>query len=138
MDRLSRAQSRRISELAESLGEQRFRALMKTKDSGRIIAPDRLERWKSGRGRLTADEAERLDKVSANVPQLKKLAAKSEGKTTWKRNAAMRDWLAGTKEKGKALSKDEVELAKQRRAAKGLGYLGVDPSEGTYYVRKRK
>lgn len=138
MDRLSRAQTRRISELAETLGDQRFRALMKTSDTGRIIAPDRLARWQSGRGRLTAAEAERLQDISTNVPNLKKLAAKSEGKTRWKSNAAMRDWLAGEKEKGVPIGPDEAKKARARRAVKGLGYLGVDPSDGTYYVKRRK
>jgi len=111
---------------------------MSTSESGRIIAPDRLARWQTGRGRLSAAEVERLSDISSQAPKIKNLGKSNEEKTQWKVNRAMRDWLAGGKAKGEALSKDPVKLAKQRKAAKGLGYLGVDTGDGTYYVKKRK
>jgi hypothetical protein len=51
----------------------------------------------------------------------------------------LRDWVAHGKAKGVRQDKaDDLEMQKKRRAVKALGYLGIDPSEGTYYVRKRK
>ena len=135
MQKLSAKETERIRELSEALGPARFRAVMTTSREAKIVEGKRLERWLAGGGRISEAEAERLKAVSANRQAIEHLAAKSEGKTKWKTNRALGDWLAGGKEKGIAPKTDE-EKARQRRAARALGYLGVSPSAGTYYIRK--
>lgn len=131
MERISAQDSARIQQLQARLGSQTFRTLM-SQENRRIIDPRRLARWTEGRGILRSEEQERLALISANAPLLENLARKNEKKARWKRNRAMRDWIAH----GKASGEDNEPDAK--KAIRGLRFLGVDPSEGTYYVRKRK
>ncbi len=136
MRRLSRAEARRISELESQLGSQTFRNVMSTSESGRIIDPRRLARWESGRGRLSEAEAERLKNVSANAPRISKLKERNEDKIDWKVNKSLRNWVAGGKTKGVA-PEDEAEKERQRKAAKALGYLGVDTHSGQWYLSRK-
>lgn len=140
MDRISPQESGRISELSSRLGNLELRTLLSdTGGTKRLMRPERFNNLTSGRGRISAAERERLALIQTNAPLLEKLSAKGEGKQKSKVNRALRDWI--TLGKGKGVSykdQSEDEKREQQRAIRALRFLGVDPSEGTYYVRKRK
>lgn len=139
MDRITPAQAARISELSNRLGSARFRTLMTADSERRLVRPERLENWRAGHGRLTPQENERLALVSANASLIEILARKNEQKRTFKVNRSLRDWIANGKAKGVPYKEQDADTrAKQQAAIKALRFLGVDPAEGTFYVRKRK
>lgn len=105
-------------------------------ESDRLMRPARLANLSRGSGRLTEGEAERLILVSGNAQLIENLALKNQSKRPYKVNRALRDWISSGKAKG--VRQTEIDADKKRRAIRALGFLGVDPSEGTYYVRKRK
>jgi hypothetical protein len=109
---------------------------MTTGESGRIIDPRRLARWESGRGRLRPEEVSRLEAISANSQRIETLKERNENRLTWKVNHALRDWVAGGKQKGVAPQTEE-EKERQKKAAKALGYLGVDTHSGQWYHHKK-
>jgi hypothetical protein len=140
MPQITKAQAKRIRELEKSLGSSTFRSLMTVSDtprkgrgSPRVIDSRRLARWESGRGRLTEEEAKRLEEVSSAAPQAKKLREKNQDKTRWKVNHALRDWLTNQKERGEP-SRDAES---SRKSAKALGYLGVDTSKKKWYPKRK-
>lgn len=130
-------ESERITELATRLGPLRFRTLMTgAGESDRLMRPERLRHLESGSGTLTEGERERLELVSGNVQLIGNLAKKNTNKRAYKTNRALRDWISHGKAKGVIQDKSDEE--KKHKAIRALGFLGIDPSEGTYYVRKRK
>lgn len=138
MHRISAQQSVRISELQERLGSARFRTLM-TESDRRLVRPERLTKWMQGSGRISPEEAERLAVISTNASLIEILARKNEHKRSFKVNRAIRDWVTTGKAKGVNYKDQDSETrAKQQAAIKALRFLGIDPSEGTFYVRKRK
>ena len=134
--RISPQESERISDLSSRLGSIEFRTLMSdTGGTHRLMRPERLSHLASGRGRISQAELERLELISANSALLQKLSQKDpKEKKRYRVRHAMRDWLVAGKEKGETQSDKERE----QRAVRALHFLGIDPSEGTYYVRKRK
>lgn len=137
--KVSAQESERISELATKLGSVRFRTLMTgAGESDRLMRPVRLANLTRGSGTLTEGEQERLQLVSGNALLIENLAKKNPEKRPYRVNRALRDWIAHGKAKGVPPGKTDHDLEKKRKAVKALGYLGIDPSEGTYYVRKRK
>lgn len=138
MKRVSTAEAARISELVDRLGSTRFRTLITSPDS-RLIRPDRLSNLREGRGKLSTSEREALGLVSTNSVAVENLARKNSGKRPYKVNRAIRNWLLNGKEKGVDYKEQEADIReRQLNAIKALRFLGIDPSEGTYYVRKRK
>jgi DNA-binding CsgD family transcriptional regulator len=105
----------------------------------RLVRPERLSNWEQGRGKLTPEEADRLALISSNASLIEILARKNESKRSFKVNRSLRDWIANGKGKGVPYKEQDAETrAKQQAAIKALRFLGIDPSEGTFYVRKRK
>src|SRR5581483_10756209 len=91
----------------------------------------------AGRGKLTEQETQQLENASRNSSSLTALKRRGEGKREFKVNRALRDWLSTGKAKGvdyKSQSSEEKE--QQLKAIKALRFLGIDPSDGTFYVRK--
>lgn len=133
--RLTNQEAVQIRKLSSDLGERRFRTLMQ--GSSRIDAPPisrkQYDNWIQGKGSMSYEQQHRLRLIQSNSGLLKRLAQKSEGKSASKSNRAMRDWLIFGKERSTPYDKGS-----RMRAIIGLGFLGVDPSEGTFYVIRRK
>jgi hypothetical protein len=51
-------------------------------------------------------------------------------------NRSIRDWLEHGKERDAPRPKDESGKSDEQKAIHGLRFLGVDPSEKHYYLRK--
>ena len=134
--RISKQEAREIADLSSRLGSIEFRTLMSdTGGTTRLMRPERLSHLASGRGRISQAELERLDSISANSALLKKLSQKDpQEKRRSRVRHAMRDWLVAGKEKGEY----QPDKEREQKAIRAFHYLGIDPSEGTYYVRKRK
>src|SRR6266498_799311 len=103
------------------------------------MRPERLENLKAGRGRLRPEEQEKLRVLSANyrsVAQLQKKQTRGNGhvriSTRTRKNRSIRDWLLHGKERDAERRDPEDE----QKAIHGLRFLGVDPSEKHYYLRK--
>lgn len=138
MKRVTPQEAARISELANRIGSTRFRTLI-TDPNSRLIRPDRLSNLQEGRGKLSASEREALALVSTNSVAVENLARKNGGKRPHKVNRAIRTWLLNGKEKGVDFKEQEADTReRQLNAIKALRFLGIDPGEGTYYVRRRK
>jgi hypothetical protein len=106
-----------------------------TGGTGRLMRPERLRNLTEGRGRISAAERERLALIQTNAPLLEKLSEKNRDKKPVQVRRALKDWIKSGKQKGEPYEKDS---ARTQAAIRALSFLGVDPSEGTYYVRKRK
>ena len=134
---ISTEEAKQIEALSARLGTSHFRALMTTSPSGgrmRPIENRRLSKWTAGHGTLSQSERERLNALKTNSTAIQNLLKKNSGKQSFRVNRAIRDWISAGKGKGiRAGDKD-----KEQKAIKALRYLGVEPSDGTYYVRKRK
>lgn len=133
--RVSASEARTIRKLSSDLGERRFRTLMQSdyEPRARPISKKQLDNLERGTGRLNYEQQHRVALIQSNAGLLKKLGDKSSSKTNWRTNRAMRDWLVFGKDRGTPYDKGT-----RKRAIKGLGYLGVDPTEGTFYVIRRK
>ena len=141
MHRISSPESERISELSSRLGPLEFRTLMsETGGPTRLMRPERLDNLIAGRGRISKAEQERLALIQTNAPLLENLSKKNANrKQQFKVRHALRNWLVSGKAKAVPYSEQDKEAKEnQQRAIKALRFLGIDPSEGTYYVRKRK
>lgn len=138
LTRVTPQEAARISELADRFGSTRFRTLI-TNPNSRLIRPDRLSNLREGRGKLSASEREALGLVGTNSVAVENLARKNEGKRPYKVNRAIRTWLLNGKDKEVIYGEQEADIRERQLAAiKALRFLGIDPGEGTYYVRKRK
>lgn len=136
MERISRQESERISDLSSRFGGLEFRTLMSdTGGTSRLMRPERLRNLAGGRGRISAAERERLALIQTNAPLLEKLSEKNKQKNPTKIRHALRDWIKYGKQKGEQYPGSKED---QQKAIRALGFLGIDPSEGTFYVRKRK
>jgi hypothetical protein len=103
------------------------------------MRPERLEHLQSGTGKLSPHEKALLDRLSANAQSVKRLSEKetSEEKKGRKRkafkvNRSIRDWV----QQGKERDADRTPGDDEQKAIRGLRFLGVDPSEKTFYLRK--
>jgi hypothetical protein len=131
---VSHHEAQRIAELTDRLGSRTVRTVL-TGEGNRIMRPERLANIYGGTGRLTPEEKQRIELLSANAQQIEWLARKGEqrGNLEWKNNRALRDWMIHGKEKGQGRRRDrEREL----KAIKSLRYFGINPASGRGYVRK--
>lgn len=136
MKRISAREAERLSALQSKLGDRTTRQIL-TPEGNRIIRPERMRNLLAGRGRLSESEAQQIENATRNASSLTALKKRGEGKREFKVNRALRDWLSTGKAKGvdyKSQSTDEKE--RQLKAIKALRFLGIDPSDGTFYVRK--
>ena len=131
MQRVSPSDAKRISELRLSLGDRTLRQLLTQKGS-RLVRPERLRSLESGTGKLSDTEAAQLRHVSRNSNQLKALKRRGESKREFKVNRSLRIWLNQGKAKDEPLQEEE----EKNRVVKALAFLGVNPSDGTFYVLK--
>lgn len=136
MKRITVGEANRISELSNRLGERTLRTLL-TGENKRLVRPERMENLRTGRGRLSESELARLELVSRNANALSALKKRGSGKREFKVNRSLRDWVTTGKRKDVDYrAQDQPEREDQLRAIKALRYLGVDPSSGTFYVKK--
>jgi len=134
MQKVSASQSARIAELETSLGSKTLRTLL-SDDGKRIVRPDRLSHLLGGSGKLSEGEAERLAAISRNANQIRALQKRGAGKQDFRVNRAVRTWVVNGKKKGTDVGqKDEMGQKKKRATIRALAYLGVDPSDGTFYI----
>lgn len=133
-------ESQMIANLEGRLGSQQLRTLLASENVGaahpersRIVSPRRMERWLSGGGRLSEEEAARLRLIAKNARNIEGLTKRGEKKSLnpTRTNRAIRTWLFHGKEKDAKRRKDEDEL----RAIRALRMLGVDIDLGTYYIK---
>lgn len=138
MRRITGSESAQVFELERRLGSRTFRQVM-TPAGKRLLRPERLENLLLQRGRISQEESERLQLVQSNARAIENLERKNADKPRWKVRRAIRDWLENGKAPGiDYKNQDQETKQNQQRAIRALRYLGVDPSEGTYYVRRRK
>ena len=136
MDRVSSGETKRLAELRSQLGDRTLRTLL-THEDKRLMRPERISNLLAGRGKLSEWERSRLQTVSTNAPKIKQLKAKGKGKREFQSNRALRSWLSHGKAKGvEYKEQDAPEKESQQQAIKALRFLGVDPGEGKFYVRK--
>jgi hypothetical protein len=136
--RVSSSEAKRIAELRESLGDRTFRTLM-TGGNKRLMRPERMGNLTGGRGTLKPWERERLALISRNSQALQNLKTKREVPSSqeYKVNRAVRTWLVRGKERDIPYeSQGPKTRGKQQKAIRALKYLGIDPTEKHYYVRK--
>lgn len=138
MKRVSSSQSLRIAQLEQKLGSRTLRTIL-TSENQRLMRPERLSNLLTGSGKLSESEIDRLQLASSNAQQLSNLQKRGSGKLPWKVNRSLRDWLAYGKTKSQSWKDMSEEERKQGlKAIRALRFLGIDPSDGTYYVLKRK
>lgn len=141
MKRVSQREANEISELANRLGDRRFRTLM-APEGKRIVSKQRLANLSAGRGKLTETERQRLGDIETNSRAIQALGKKADKESPGRPylgNRAIRTWLNHGKEKGvQRAAKGTSTRAGENEAIRALFFLGVEPSEGTYYVKRRK
>lgn len=136
MRAISAREAERLASLQGKLGDRTLRQIL-TPEGNRILRPERMSNLLAGRGRLSEAEAQQIENATRNASSLKALKARGESKREFKVNRALRDWLNNGKPKGVDYkSQDTDEKERQLKAIKALRFLGVDPSDGTFYVRK--
>lgn len=136
MKKVSAREQERLQSLSGKLGDRTIRQLL-TPESNRLMRPERLNNLLAGRGKLSEREARQIETISRNSNNLSALKTRGAGKREFKVNRAMRDWLNNGKPKGIAYKdQDTAEKERQLKAIKALRFLGIDPSDGTFYVRK--
>jgi len=142
MKRVSQGDALRLRQLEQRLGSRLVRTILTNPDR-RLMRPDRLERLTAGRGKLSDDERQKLERLSANAQSVEKLSNKQgrgNGRTQLskqtRKNRSIRDWLHHGKERDAPRPDDDSGKSDEQKAIHGLRYLGVDPSEKHYYVRK--
>lgn len=136
MKPVSGAERERLEQLSSRLGDRTLRQLL-TPEGKRLVRPERIRNLSGGSGRLSEWEREQLRNISRNSNALVSLKKKGSGKREFKTNRALRDWLNTGKEKGVKFHDQEKDIReKQLTAIKALRFFGVEPNDGTYYVRK--
>lgn len=139
MKRISVRQQTRLAELETRIDPLLLRQTM-TFPGRRLLRPERFFHLIGGSGRLSDEESELLDKISANSSLIQALKKRNVSKTKqYKVNRAIRDWLQTGKQKGVDYkSQDSETRERQLKAIRALRFLGIDPSEATFYVNHRK
>ena len=133
MKRISLSEAKQVSELRSTLGERTFRQLLTAEDS-RLLSRRRLERLERGSGKLSEREQNQLEQIAKNKVRIRQLKAKGKGKQEYKVNRSLRTWLNEGKEKGARV--DSQNPDDKAHVITALWYLGVDPSDGTFYVKR--
>lgn len=137
MRRISASESAEILELARTIDPLLLRTLL-SDEQKRLMRPERLENLESGKGRLSDAEAARLQEVRTNRQSIRNLARKTGGKQPFKDRHAIRTWVRKGKSKGVEFKDQNIEKRHEQLAAiRALRFLGIDPSDGTYYVKRR-
>lgn len=138
MQRISASQSAEIKELLTHIDSLTLRTLLSEEDK-RTLRPDRLQNLIEGRGRISRSEVLRLEDIRTNRVAIQNLSRKQAGKRKYEKPRKIRQWLYHGKAKGVDYKDQSTETKDdQLQAIKALRFFGIDPSEGTYYVRKRK
>lgn len=139
MARISRSDAKQIQQLEQRLGSRLVRTIL-TGENKRLMPPSRMDRLIAGRGRLSADERERLELLNANARSIgalknKRTADERHGlkRKEFKVNRSIRDWVLHGKERD---AQRTIGENGEQNAIRGLRFLGVDPSEKHYYLRK--
>lgn len=135
MKKITARDTARISSLTTKLGDRTLRQIL-TPDGKRIMRPERVRNLVAGRGRMSEAEREALANATRNSQALAALKTRGAGKREFKVNRALRDWLTTGKSKGVDFKQSSEERERQLAAIKALRFLGVDPADGTFYVRK--
>jgi len=142
MQRIGASDAQRLRKLNEQLDSRLIRTVI-TPEGKRIMPQKRMDRLLRGTGRLSADERENLERLSNNaraVGQLSKRKPIGNGHTRLskqtRKNRSIRDWLKHGKERDAPRPDDVAGKIDEQKAIHGLRFLGVDPSEKTYYLRK--
>ena len=131
MQKVTPQQSRRIRELESKLGERTVRQLLSGSEN-RLLDRRRFHNLTGGNGKMSASDVERLQLISRNSNSLSALKKRGSGKREYQTNRAMRTWLT----KGKEKSVSGQSSDDKRDTIHALGFLGVDPQDGTFYVKK--
>ena len=141
MAKISGSDAKRIQQLEQRLGSRLVRTIL-TGENKRLMAPSRMDRLIAGRGRLSKDESERLTRLSANAQSIEALKSKRTAderhglkRKDFEVNRAIRDWVLHGKERD---AERTIGENGEQNAIRGLRFLGVDPSEKHYYLRKVK
>lgn len=142
MKKISRSDAVRIQQLEKDLGSRLVRTVL-TDPGKRLMRPERLEHLTSGTGKLSPDEERLLTRLAANRQSVKRLSEKKTSderhgkkRREFKVNRSIRDWVQQGKERDAPRPTSDEGKEKEQKAIRGLRFLGVDPSEKTYYVRK--
>ena len=133
MKRISLSDAERLSELRSTLGDRTLRQLL-TQEDKRLLRPERLRHLEAGSGKLSERETEQLRNISQNATKLKALKKRGSGRQEFKVNRSLRTWLNQGKAKDEPVG--EMDIDQRNRVIKSLAFLGVDPQDGTFYVRK--
>lgn len=140
MRQISATEAERIAQLSNRLGDRTFRQLL-TKPGSRLVRPERLVSLTRGSGRLSPSEVDQLRNISRNSNALSALKTKGVkknggGTREFRTNRALRDWLLNGKTKGFDTDmQSESDQDSKNKAVRALRYLGVDPSDGTFYLK---
>jgi hypothetical protein len=135
---ISKGDANRIVKLRRDLGDKTFRTMM-TGGNQRLMRPERASNLAAGSGKLRPWERERLAVISRNSAAIKALKGKREvssGKE-YQVNRALRNWVVRGKDKDTDYgAQSPSKKRSQQKAIKALKFLGIDPTEKHYYVRK--
>jgi hypothetical protein len=141
MKKISGSDANRLRQLEQRLGSRLVRTIL-TDEDRRLMRPGRMDNLIAGRGRLSADESERLTRLSANAQSIEALKKKRSSderhglkRKDFKVNRAIRDWVNHGKERD---AQRTIGENGEQNAIRGLRFFGVDPSEKHYYLRKVK
>jgi len=142
MQRIGASDAKRLRQLNDQLDSRLIRTVL-TPEGKRIMPQTRMDRLMRGTGKLSADEREKLNRLSNNaraVGQLSKRKTIGNGHTRLStrthKNRSIRDWVLHGKERDAPRPDDKEGKIDEQKAIHGLRFLGVDPSEKTYYLRK--
>jgi hypothetical protein len=102
------------------------------------MRPERLENLTSGRGKLSVEEEQLVNRLSMNAQKVKQLSTRGSGKRDFKVNRSIRDWVQHGKSPDESRPTTQGGKENEQKAIRGLRFLGVDPSEKTFYVRKAR
>jgi hypothetical protein len=137
---VTRGQAQRVRQLERSIGDEYTLRILLSGGKQRLMRPERLQNIKAGTAKLQPWEAERIKQLQVNQSALGRLA-KTEGDLSKpqqrQRGKALKDWVTKGKEKETPYdTQNPKQKRKQQRAIKALYFLGVEPDQGHYYVRK--
>lgn len=133
-------ESRAIRELEAKIGGAQLRSLLTPENREgerpervRIMGKRRLANLSAGSGRLTVEQSEQLRLVRRNMQAIENLTKRGDkqGHQKFRTNRAIRTWLQNGKKAGAKRTPSPDEL----RAIKALRFLGVDVSEGIFYIK---
>jgi hypothetical protein len=114
-----------------------------TDETRRLMRPERLGNLAGGSGRISDEEATRLNLIRSNSRKLNQMGKRStpQERKGGKRNETevnrtLRDWVTKGKSRDASLSSWKDETTDWYDAFDALDYFDIDPDEKTYYVDK--